>query len=87
MEHKLTVAQLVKDSHDSILPWSQELATGPCRKSNQSTLLRFITYPFFFTINLPLILCGDETWSFTLGEESKLQVFGDKLMRKIFTNK
>jgi len=36
------------------------------------------------TIILPVVLYGCETWSFTLGEERKLKVFENKVLRRIF---
>ena len=36
------------------------------------------------TIILPVVLCGCETWSLTLGEERGLRVFENKVVRRIF---
>ena len=36
------------------------------------------------TINLPVVLCGFETWSLTLREESWLRVFENRVLRRIF---
>jgi glutaredoxin-related protein len=36
------------------------------------------------TVILPVVLCGCETWSLTLGEEHRLRVFGNRVLRKIF---
>jgi hypothetical protein len=36
------------------------------------------------TIFFPVVLCGFETWSLTLGEERKLRVFEDRVLRRIF---
>ena len=36
------------------------------------------------TIILPVVLCGCETWSFTLREERKLRVLENKVLRRIF---
>ena len=36
------------------------------------------------TIILPVVLYGCETWSLTLWEESKLMVFGNMVLRRIF---
>ena len=33
---------------------------------------------------MPVVLYGCETWSLTLGEERKLRVFENKVLRKIF---
>ena len=36
------------------------------------------------TIILPVVLYGHETWSLTLGEEHRLTMFENKVLRKIF---
>ena len=36
------------------------------------------------TIILPVVLCGCETWSLTLREESRLRVFENGILRRIF---
>jgi hypothetical protein len=36
------------------------------------------------TVILPLVLYGCETWSLTLGEEHRLRVFENRVLRKIF---
>jgi hypothetical protein len=36
------------------------------------------------TIILPVVLYGCETWSLTLGEEQKLRVFENRVLRRIF---
>ena len=36
------------------------------------------------TIILPVVLYGCETWSLTLGEERKLRVFENMVLRRIF---
>jgi hypothetical protein len=36
------------------------------------------------TIILPVVLCGYETWSFTLREEQRLRVFVNRMLRRIF---
>jgi len=33
---------------------------------------------------LPLVLCGCETWLFTLREEHRLRVFESRVLRRIF---
>ena len=38
----------------------------------------------FYTIMLPVVLYGCETWSLTLREERKLRVFENKVLRRIF---
>jgi hypothetical protein len=39
------------------------------------------------TVILPVVLYGCETWSLTLGEEHRLRVFENRLLRKIFGSK
>jgi hypothetical protein len=36
------------------------------------------------TVILPVVLYGCETWSLTLGEEHRLRVFQNKVLRRIF---
>jgi hypothetical protein len=36
------------------------------------------------TVILPVVLYGCEMWSLTLGEEHRLRVFEDRVLRKIF---
>jgi hypothetical protein len=38
----------------------------------------------FRTVILPVVLYGCETWSLTLGEEHRLRVFENRVLRKIF---
>ena len=37
-----------------------------------------------FSIILPVVLYGCETWSLTLREESRLRVFENRILRRIF---
>ena len=34
--------------------------------------------------NMPVVLCGCETWSVTMREERKLRVFQNSVLRRIF---
>jgi hypothetical protein len=36
------------------------------------------------TVILPVVLYGCETWSLTLGEEHRLRVFENRMLRRIF---
>jgi hypothetical protein len=36
------------------------------------------------TLILPVVLYGCETWSLTLGEEHRLEVFENRVLRRIF---
>jgi hypothetical protein len=46
-------------------------------------------YPFYTdkTIILPLVLYGCETWSLPIREEHRLEVFENRVLRKIFEPK
>ena len=37
-----------------------------------------------YTVILPVVLCGCETWSLTLREERRLRVFENSVLRRIF---
>jgi hypothetical protein len=39
------------------------------------------------TVILPVVLYGCETWSLTLGEEHRLRVFENRVLRRIFGRK
>jgi hypothetical protein len=39
------------------------------------------------TVILPVVLYGCETWSLTLGEEHRLRIFQNRVLRKIFRPK
>jgi hypothetical protein len=39
------------------------------------------------TVVLPLVLYGCETWSPTLGQEHRLRVFENRVLKKIFEHK
>jgi hypothetical protein len=41
-------------------------------------------YSLYRNIDLPRVLDGCETWSFTLGEERRLRVSEKRVLRKIF---
>jgi len=45
-------------------------------KTKNIKLYRYIT--------LFVVLCGYETWTLTLREESKLRVFDDRVLRRMF---
>jgi hypothetical protein len=38
----------------------------------------------FLGLGYPFVLCGCETWSFTLREECGLRVFENRVLRRIF---
>jgi len=38
----------------------------------------------YWTINLPVVLYGCETWSLELREESRLRVFENRVLRKVY---
>jgi len=45
---------------------------------------KVVKHPVYRTIILPLVLYGCEAWSLTLREESKLRVFENMVLRRIF---
>jgi len=50
-------------------------------------LSKKIKIKIYRTIFLPAVLCGCETWSLTLREESRLRVFENRVLRRIFAPK
>jgi hypothetical protein len=44
-------------------------------------------YETYKTIILPVVLYGCETWSLTSGEEHRLRVFENRVLRRIFGTK
>ena len=50
-------------------------------------LSKNIKFKIYKTVILPVILYGCETWTLTLREEKRLQVFENKVLRKIFEPK
>jgi len=47
-------------------------------------LFKHLKITIYRTIILPVVLYGFETWSFTLREESRLKVFENRVLRRIF---
>ena len=61
------------------------LAIIRCRIFLSSRLLsKNIKIKIYRTIILPVVLYGCETWSLILREETKLRVFENKVLRRIF---
>jgi hypothetical protein len=63
-----------------------------CYHSVQSLLSsrllpRNVKVKIYKTITLPVVLNGCETWSLTLREDSRLRVFENKVLRRIFGSK
>ena len=56
--------------------------------SAESFVFQFAMQKFkskiYRTIILPVVLYGCETWSLTLGEERRLRVFGNRVLRRVF---
>jgi hypothetical protein len=52
-----------------------------------SVLSRNIKIKICRTIISPVVLCGCETWSLTLREECRLNVFENRGLRRIFVSK
>jgi hypothetical protein len=51
------------------------------------TFKQSLKIKIYKTVILPLVLYGCETWFLTLGEEHRLRVFENKVLRKIFRPK
>ena len=51
---------------------------------SSSLLSKNIKIELYSTIILPVVLYGCETWSLTLREESRLRVFENRVLRRIF---
>jgi hypothetical protein len=47
-------------------------------------LSRNVKVKIYKTIILPVVLCGCKTWSLTLREETRLRVFENRVLRRIF---
>ena len=47
-------------------------------------LFKNLKIKIYRNIILPVVLCGCETWSLTLGEERKLRMFENMVLRRIF---
>jgi hypothetical protein len=45
---------------------------------------RNLEIKIYKTVIFPVVLYGCETWSLTLGEEHRLRVFENRVLRKIF---
>ena len=50
-------------------------------------LSKILKIKIYRTIILPVVLYGCESWSLTLGEEHRLMVFENRVLRRIFGNK
>ena len=64
-------------------------AGGSCYYSAQTLvssrlLSKNLKIKIYTTIILPVMPYGCETWSLTLREESRLRVFGNRILRRIF---
>jgi hypothetical protein len=51
---------------------------------SSSLLSKNVKIKIYRTIILPVVLYGCESWSLTLWEESRLRVFENKVLRRIF---
>jgi hypothetical protein len=51
---------------------------------SSSLLSKSVKIKIYRTIILPVVLYGCETWSLTLREESRLRVFENRVLRRIF---
>ena len=50
----------------------------------KSVLSKNLKIKIYKTIILPVVLYGCETWSLTLREKSRLRVFKNRILRRIF---
>ena len=50
----------------------------------QFAIQKFKDQDIYINIILPLVLYGCETWSLTLREESRLKVFENRMLRRVF---
>jgi hypothetical protein len=60
------------------------LATIQSENLSSRLLSKNVKIRIYKTIIFPVVLCGFETWSLTLGEEHRLSVFEDRVLRRIF---
>ena len=51
---------------------------------SSSLLSKNLKIKIYRTIILPVVLYGCETWSLTVGEERRLKVFENRVLRRIF---
>jgi hypothetical protein len=47
-------------------------------------ILKNLNIKIYKTVILPVVLYGCETWSLTMGEEQRLRVFQNRVLRRIF---
>ena len=61
-------------------------AGNSCYYSIQTSRLlsKNLKIKIYKTIILPVVLYGCETWSLTLREESRLKVFENRILRRVF---
>jgi len=51
---------------------------------SSSLLSKNLKIKVYRTINLPVVLCGCETWSLTMREKRMMMVFENRVLREIF---
>jgi hypothetical protein len=66
----------------TIQNWIQEEIKRGLNSGN--ALPKTLKIRIYKTLNLPEVLCGYETWSWTLREEQRLRVFENRVLRRIF---
>jgi hypothetical protein len=69
---------LLKDS----APWRQFLFSN--KHYYPVSYQKNLKIKIYKTVILPVVLYGCDTWSLTLGEEHRLRVFENSVLRKIF---
>ena len=51
---------------------------------SSNLLSKNLMIPIYVTLILPVVLYGCATWSLTLGEERRLRVFANRVLKRIF---
>jgi hypothetical protein len=73
------------DIHDEIKSRLNSVNACSCSVQNHFSshlISKNLKSKIYKTVILPVVLYGCETWSLTLGEEHRLRVFGNRVMRK-----
>ena len=52
-----------------------------------SLVYKSVKFKIYRNIILPVVLCGSKTWSLILREESRLSVFENRVLRRIFVTR
>jgi hypothetical protein len=68
-------------------PQTHALDCAVTGTDTEGLLSKNVKIKIHISIILPVVLCGCETWSLTLRKESRLRVFENRAMRRIFGSK